>query len=415
MVGAHVLDAPPTARIEAAVPGPLDGIRVLDLSRNAPGPFCTMILGDLGADVLQVVDPRPPDGRRAEQAGAAPARAAFAWRGTAHDAIGRNKRSIGLNLKDVRAQELFRRLAQDADVVVEEMRPGVTARLGVDYETLRRRNPRLVYCSVTGYGQTGPYASLPGHDVNYLGQAGLLGIVGDGEHPVIPQNVVADYAGGGLLAAMGVIAALYARERSGQGQHVDAAMTDGVTYLLAQFVSAFYGSGEQPRFGGTMFTGELPQYGAYECADGRWLTVGSLEPWFYANLCRALGREDLIPHAWDTERHPQIRAELATQFRTRPRDEWVEELNRTDQCAGRVLALEELEHAPQVQARGMIVEVPGPGGPAKQVGIAPKLSGTPGSIRRIAPRPCEHTDEVLAELGLSPDEIAELRRGAAVG
>ena len=202
--------------------GPLAGTTVLDLTRNAPGPFCTMILGDLGADVLTIHDPRPPAGRRAEQAGAAPPRPPLRWRGTRQDALGRNKRSILLDLKDTEARELFYRLARTADVLVEEFRPGVTSRLGIDYDTLRALNPRLVYCSVTGYGQDGPYARLAGHDLNYIGQAGLLSLIGRDGRPVIPQNVVADYAGGGLMAALGVLAALIARERTGEGQHVDA-------------------------------------------------------------------------------------------------------------------------------------------------------------------------------------------------
>lgn len=396
--------------------GPLAGVTVLDLSRNAPGPFCTMILGDLGADVIAIHDPRPRGGRRAEQAGAAPPRPRPAWRDSPHDALGRNKRSVGLDLKDDGAREVFYRLARRADVVVEEMRPGAAKRLGVDYETLSELNPRLVYCSLTGYGQDGPYAHLAGHDLNYIGQAGALGLIGRGGRPAIPQNILADYAGGGLLAALGVVAALYARGETGVGQHVDAAMADGVTYLLVQFLSAYYGEGEVPIPGRSSYSGGLPQYDVYETKDGKWLTIGSLEPWFYANLCRAIGREDLIPHAWSEDRREEVRAAFAEAFLTKTRDEWFEELNRTDLCAGRLLALDELEHDPQVQARGMIVEVEGPGGArVKQVGVAPKLSETPGSIRRLAPRPGEHTEEILADVGLTAEDIATLRARHALG
>jgi alpha-methylacyl-CoA racemase len=394
------------------VAGALDGVFVLDLSRNAPGPFCTMILGDLGADVLVVHDPRPPSGRRRQAAGAAVDRPQMRWRGSEHDALGRNKRSIGLDLKDEQARTLFHRLVERADVVVEEMRPGTAARLGADYETLARLNPRLVYCSITGYGQTGPYAGLAGHDLNYIGQAGALALIGRDGRPVIPQNLLADYAGGGLLAALGILAALHARQRTGSGQHVDAAMTDGVMYLLAQHLSAFFGEGEEPVPGRSTYSGELPFYDVYRCADGRWLTIASLEPWFYANLCHATGRPDLVPFAWDEARRDELRGHLAETFATKDRDEWFALLNETDQCAGRVLALGELAADENVRARRMVVE---PVSGVRQVGVAPKLSETPGSIRTLAPSPGAHTDEVLAGLGLGGDEIAELRARGAIG
>lgn len=397
------------------MPGPLDGITVLDLTRLAPGPYCTMILGDLGADVIRIHNPAPPDGRRAEQMGAAPDRPLIEWRGTEADALDRNKRSIGLNLKDERAREVFYALARDADVVVEEMRPGVVERLGVDYETLRELNKRIVYCSVTGFGQTGPYRLLAGHDLNYIGMAGALGLIGDADgRPVTPQNIIADYAGGGLLAAMGVCAALYEREKSGEGQLVDAAMSDGVTYLLAQFISALYGNDERPERGHSIYTGDLPQYDVYETADGKWITIGSLEPWFYANLCRTIGREDLIPHAWDADKHPEVREAFAAAFKARTRDELFEWLNQTDLCANRMLELDELEDDPQIQEREMIVELPGTDGPVKQVGVAPKLSRTPLSARTVAPSPGAHTEEILAAAGYSADQIAELRGAGAV-
>jgi crotonobetainyl-CoA:carnitine CoA-transferase CaiB-like acyl-CoA transferase len=394
------------------VTGALDGILVLDLSRNAPGPFCTMILGDLGADVIAIHDPRPVSGRRDEAAAGAVDRPQPAWRHSTHDALARNKRSLGLDLKDGEARGLFYRLAEEADVVVEEMRPGAAARLGVDYETLAARNSRLVYCSLTGYGQTGPYARLAGHDLNYVGQGGALALIGANGRPVIPQNLLADYAGGGLLAALGVLAALLARERTGRGQHVDAAMADGVTYLLAQHLSAFFGDGIEPEPGRSTYSGGLPFYAVYECADGGFLTIASLEPWFYAALCHAVGRDDLIGHAWDEARQEELRAHLEATFRTRPRDEWFALLNETDQCAGRVLRLDELDQDPQVRAREMVVEL---AGGIRQIGIAPKLSATPGSIRRLAPSRGEHADEILAELGVGALEIAQLRERGAVG
>ena len=395
--------------------GPLDGITVLDLTRLAPGPYCTMILGDLGADVIRIHNPAPPEGRRAEQAGAAPDRPLIEWRGTEADALDRNKRSIGLNLKNQRARELFYTLVKDADVVVEEMRPGVVKRLGVDYETLYKINKRIVYCSVTGFGQTGPYKLLAGHDLNYIGHAGALSLIGDENgQPVIPQNIIADYAGGGLMAAMGVLAALYEREKSGEGQLVDAAMSDGVTYLLAQFISAYYGKNELPQRGRSTYTGQLPQYNVYETADKKWITIGSLEPWFYANLCRKIGRDDLIPHAWDNDRHPEIHTAFTEAFKAKKRDEIFEWLNEKDLCANRMLELDEIENDEQIQAREMIVEVPGANGPVKQVGVAPKLSRTPSSARTVAPTPGAHTNEILSAIGYSEQQISELRDDGAI-
>ena len=196
------------------MPGPLEGIKVLDLTRLAPGPFCTMILGDFGADITRIQEPGPPTGRRAEQAGAAGTKMVGAGGAAAHNALHRNKKSVGLNLKDPQARDIFYQLVHEADVLVEEMRPGVAKRLGIDYDTLKEMNPRLIYCAVTGYGQTGPYAKLAGHDLNYIAQAGALGLIGDQDgNPVIPQNLVADYAGGGMHGAVGVLTALFAREK----------------------------------------------------------------------------------------------------------------------------------------------------------------------------------------------------------
>lgn len=398
------------------MPGPLAGVTVLDLTRLAPGPFCTMILGDMGAEVIRVQEPGPPTGRRAEQAGAAGTQMAGAGGISAHNALHRNKKSIGLNLKDPEAREIFYKLARKADVLVEELRPGVAKRLGIDYETLSALNPRLIYCAVTGYGQSGPYASLAGHDLNYISQAGALSLIGPKDGlPVIPQNLLADYAGGGMQGALGVLAALFAREKTGRGQFVDAAMMDGVMYLIVQFLSGYFATGEIPVRGAGMISGGIPHYNIYETKDGKLLSLGSLEPWFYANLCRAVGREDLVPFEFDESKHPELFAHLRTVMRSKTRDEWFTYLNQTDQCVGKVLSLDELEHDPQVQARQMIIEVSdAKHGKVKQVGITPKLSETPGSVRSLAPTLGEHTDEILGGLGLTQTEINRLREQGAV-
>jgi crotonobetainyl-CoA:carnitine CoA-transferase CaiB-like acyl-CoA transferase len=397
------------------VPEPLDGIRCLDLTANAPGPYCTMILGDLGADVIRIYDPTGVSGRRAEAAGDAPPMLEVAGGESPHNALLRNKRSLGLDLKDPDGKRIFRDLVGRADVLVEGMRPSAARRLGIDYASLADFNSRLVHCSLTGYGQTGPLADLPGHDLNYIAQGGALSLFAgrDGE-PAIPQNLLADYAGGGLLAALGILAALFARERTGRGQQVDAAMTDGVVYLLAQFLSAYFASGEVPRPGANPFAGGLAQYDVYETGDGKRLTIGALEPWFYADLCRWLGREDLIPHAYD-ERNAEVREALTARLARLTRDEAFEELRAAGQCVGKVLALDELEEDEQVGAREMVVDVPGLAGePVKQVGIAPRLSETSASVRSLADRPGEHTEAILAEAGVSADELRELRERGVV-
>lgn len=392
------------------MPGPLDGIRVLDLTANAPGPFCTMVLGDLGADVIRVYDPRRVSGRRAEAAGQALPIPEIAGGASPHNALLRNKRSLGLDLKDPDGKRVFLGLVRTADVLVEGMRPSAAARLGVDYASLRGLNPGLVHCSLTGYGQDGPYAELPGHDLNYIGQGGALGLMGAAAgRPVIPQNLLADYAGGGLLAALGILAALFARQRTGRGQQVDAAMTDGVLYLIVQYVSAHFGATEAPQPESTAFSGGLAQYDVYETQDGRHLTVGALEPWFYADLCRWVDREDLIEHPYD-ERNRELRTVLEERLKTRSRDEWFDNLRAAGQCVGKVLSLGELEHDQQVASRQMVLDLPGPDGErVKQVGIAPKLSETPGSVRSLADRPGEHTEEILAALGLEAEELQDLR------
>src|SRR5216684_3152492 len=398
-----------------AAAAPLSGIKVLDLTKLAPGPHCTMILGDLGADIIKIEEPGPPTGRRAEQAGAAGVTRPNIGSAPTN-ALGRNKKSIGINLKSEAGRDIFLRLAQRADVVVEEYRPGVAKRLGIDYETLSARNSRLVYCAVTGFGQTGPYRDLVGHDLNYIGTAGVLSLFGrPGQPPTIPHNIIADYAGGGMHGAIGVLAAIVARQQTGRGQYVDISMMDGSVALLAQSFSTFFAGGQVPKRGETMLDGGIPNYNVYLTRDGKYLTIGSLEPWFFANLCRTLGRDDLIPHEFNPEKRDEISKFFTETFKTKTRDEWFEILSKTDICAGRMLTLDEVPNDPQVLARNMIVEVTAPNGQkVKQIGVSVKLSDTPGSIRSLAPQLGEHTDEILGGLGYSQDEINRWREEGAI-
>jgi crotonobetainyl-CoA:carnitine CoA-transferase CaiB-like acyl-CoA transferase len=334
-----------------------------------------------------------------------------------HWALNRNKKTIGLNLKHDQARQIFYQLAERADVVVEEFRPGVAKRLGIDYDTLRQRNPRLIYCAVTGYGQNGPYKDLVGHDINYISMAGCLGMIGEKDGPpIIPHNLIADFAGGGMHGAIGVLAALMARERTGRGQFVDIAMTDGVYSLMVSQLSTYFATGMVPRRGQTLLDGGAHFYNLYETKDGKWLSIGSIEPWFYANLCRALNREDLLPCEFaEADQREALKRTLSDIFKTRTRDEWFELLTRNDICVGKVYDLDETEHDPHLRARDMIVEVDHPElGKVKQVGISVRLSDTPGQIRFLAAPVGMHTEEILTNLGHSPEKIAELRAAGSI-
>lgn len=396
---------------------PLEGTKVLDLTRLAPGPYCTMILADLGADVLKIEEPGPPTGRRAEQAAGQSTEAPRPLdRRSPFNALNRNKKSMGLNLKNEEARKIFYRLAETTDVVVEEFRPGVTKRLGIDYDTLSKINPRIIYCAVTGYGQDGPYRDLVGHDINYISHAGALGIIGhEGGPPVIPHNLLADFAGGGMHGAVGVMAALLAREKTGRGQIVDIAMMDGVVSLQVMLLALHYGAGETARRGNNRLSGKAPHYNVYETKDGKYISVGSNEPWFFANLCKAIGREEYIANEFTKDKHPEMIKAFSETFKTRDRDEWFEILTQTDICVGKVYDYEELENDPQLIHREMIVELDHPiEGKVKQVGIPMKLSETPGAIRSFPAALGEHTDEVLAGLGYSAEDIKRLRSEGAI-
>jgi len=387
---------------------PLEGIRVLDLTRQAPGPYCTMLLGDLGADVV-IVEQAPGAGRRMEMG--------MSERTQAFWALNRNKRSVGLNLKEPRAQEAFLKMAEKADVVIEGFRPGVVKRLGVDYDAVSARNPRIVYCSLSGYGQSGPYAGLVGHDINYISIGGALGMIGTpGSPPAIPMNIIADFAGGGLYAAFSILAAVLAREKTGRGQYVDIAMSDGVTSLLAFPASQYFAAGLVPKPGVEMLNGGAPYYSAYECGDGKWLSIGCIEPWFWSELCKALDCEDYIPQQMNREKHLEIFDYLRGRFKQKTRAEWFEELRQRDVCVGPVYMLDEVFDDPHIQARQMVIEIEhSEFGPVKQVGVGPKFSDTPGAVRTTAPKRGEHTADLLRESGYSDVDIEEMKAAGIAG
>lgn len=337
-------------------------------------------------------------------------------RRAAFNALNRNKRSIALNLKHRDAQDVLYRLVEDADVFVEGFRPGVVSRLGCDYETLREINPGLVYCSLSGYGQDGPYSGLVGHDINYISVGGALGVIGapDGS-PIIPYNIIADYAGGGFHAAMAILAALMARQHTGVGQYVDIAMSDGVAYMMASLMSEYFSTGTVPTRGEMSLNGGAPYYNVYRCRDGRYISVGCIEPWFWSALCEALGREDLAEGQFEPDRADFVKRELESVFATKDRDDWWELLSGWDNVAvAKVSSLDEVVVDSQNVHRKMALDVGEVGGErVVQVGIGPKLSETLGSVRSLGATVGQHTEEILAELGYSLAQIAGMRESGA--
>ena len=393
----------------------LEDIRVLDLSRLLPGGFCSLLLADFGAEVLKVEDTGMGDYIR--------------WSAPYHEgadhsaksalflALNRGKRSIRIDLKQESGKQVLLRLVRDYDVVLESFRPGVMDRLGVGYERLREENPRLVYCAITGYGQDGPYTGRSGHDMNYLALNGLLGLSGElGGPPVQPAGQIADLGGGALMAAFGIMAALRERERSGEGQLVDVSMFDGSLSWLALVAAKYLADGAVPGRGELELAGGLVCYRPYACRDG-WVTLGALEPKFWQEWCRGVGREDLVEKQFERP-GSDAHAEVERIFLERTRDEWQAFASEHDCCLEPVLDLGEALDSELVRAREMVVSLDQPGAakPPKLLGVPVKLSRTPGAPAGPGPGLGEHTQEVLAGVGYSEEEIATLlESGAAAG
>jgi crotonobetainyl-CoA:carnitine CoA-transferase CaiB-like acyl-CoA transferase len=395
-------------------PLPLAGLRVLDLTRLLPGGFCSLVLADFGADVVKVEDTgmgdyirfAPPYYEGAQRSASS---ALFL-------ALNRGKRSIRIDLKRDAGRAVLLRLAHDADVLLESFRPGVLDRLGVGYERLREQNPGLVYCAITGYGQDGPARDRSGHDMNYLGLNGLLGLTGDADGPPVQSaGQIADIGGGALSAVIGILVALRERERSGEGQLVDCSMFDGSLAWLALLVAQTFAGGRAPRRGELPLAGAYVCYRPYQCADG-WVTLGALEPKFWSAFCRGVGREELLERAFEAPGSDTHHA-LCEIFGARTRDQWSAFASEHDCCLEPVLDLDEALESELVAARKMIVELaqPGVAGPVRLLGPPFKLSRTPAEPER-APGPAlgEHTTELLSEAGYSETEIASLHGSGAV-
>jgi crotonobetainyl-CoA:carnitine CoA-transferase CaiB-like acyl-CoA transferase len=393
---------------------PLEGVRVLDLSRLLPGGFCSLLLSDFGADVVKVEDTGMGDYVRwaaPAYEGAEPSAASAMFL-----ALNRGKRSVRIDLKTEGGREVLRRLARDADVLLESFRPGVLDRLGVGYEVLREENPGLVWCAITGYGQDGPFRDRAGHDMNYLARVGLLGMTGEPDGPPVQAaGQIADVGGGALMAAFGILAALRERDRSGEGQLVDVSMADGALSWLAMVAARYFADGVVPARGSLELAGGLLCYRPYRCADG-WVSLGALEPKFWRAWCEGVGREDLVERQFDppgSDAHAAVEAVFAT----RTRAEWEAFNAEHDCCLEPVLDLGEALESELVRAREMVVELDQPGAerPVRLLGVPVKLSRTPGDAAR-APGPGlgQDTDAVLAEAGFSAEEVERLKAGGAV-
>ena len=381
--------------------GPLDGVKVLEIAGIGPGPFAAMMLADMGADVLRIdrasgvgaMGPGDPD--------VPPT-----------DVMNRGRRSVALNLKDAAGVEVLLELVAGADALIEGFRPGVAERLGFGPEVCLERNPELVYGRMTGWGQEGPYAPTAGHDINYIALAGVLGHLGRaGEKPTPPINLVGDFGGGGMFMAFGVVCALLEAQRSGRGQVVDAAMVDGaaVLFMMMHAMKAM-GMYTEERGTNLLDTG-AHFYDTYECADGGYISVGSIEPQFYAELLRLTGLEgEELPWQHDKEQWPAMKERLAEIFASKTRDEWCELMEGTDVCFAPVLSMSEAPSHPHNVERGTFVEVAGIVQPAP----APRFSRTPGAVSRPPAHAGQHTDEALVAWGIDEGRLAGLRESGAI-
>ena len=378
--------------------GPLSGIRIIEIAGVGPGPFCGMMLSDLGADIIRVDratsvrggDPETPP----------------------TDLLGRGRRSIGVDLKHPDGATTVMRLVEHADALFEGFRPGVAERLGIGPEACMDRNPKLVYGRMTGWGQDGPYAQMAGHDINYIALAGALeGIGRKGQPPTPPLNLVGDFGGGGMLLALGLVSALLEAQRSGRGQVVDAAMVDGASALMTFFRGMQLSGGWSSERGTNLLDSGSHFYDSYETADGKYVAIGAIEPQFYAELLRLTGlEEDGLPAQMDRTHWPEMKERLRAIFRSKTRDEWSQLLDGTDTCFAPVLSLDEVPDHPHNRHRNSFTEIAG----VRQPVPAPRFSRTPGAISRPPPHAGQHSAEILTEAGYDTAEIEALRGSGAV-
>lgn len=390
---------------------PLDGIKVLDLSRYLPGPFCTQILADFGAEVIKVEDPRGGDLGRSLTPLIEGESARFYT-------VNRNKQSITLDLKKDAGKEIFKKLAAKADVVIDQFRPGVMKKMGLDYDNLKEINPRIIYCAITGYGLTGPMRDAAGHDINYLNLAGVTGLTGVYQgRPAMSGVQIADIAGGTLYSVIAILLALSSREKTGKGQLCDVAMLDCSISLLAYTLGEWAGWGRLPEMGNDVLTGGYACYNVYETKDGQHVSLGAVENKFWAEFCEKLDRAEYIKPQWNTPLQQDMQDDIRAIMKTRTRDEWVDFFAQSDICFTPVLTLEEMCNHPQVIARDMILKLQNVRGTGRDIpltGVSVKLSETPGEAKLTFPGLGEHTEQLLTQAGYTDSEIENLRQDGVI-
>ena len=390
---------------------PLNGIRILDLSRLLPGAYATQMMADFGADVIKIEEPGSGDyGRYMPPHGAG-------GMGQLFLAINRNKRSMTLNLKSAQGRAIFLRLVEQADAIVESFRPGVLERLGLGYTQLKEVNSGLIYCAISGYGQEGPYRLRAGHDLNYAGYAGLLYYNrGQDGQPAMPATQLGDLAGGSYMAVIGMLTALVGRAQTGEGRMIDVSMTEGVLSLLPLVASTYLNTGHAPRPGRSTLDGGLPCYNIYETRDGKHVTLGALEPKFWHTFCTRIGHLELLPFHLPVgpgEREQAIEM-LRAIFKTKTRDEWLAELADIDACVGPVYSIDEAIDDPHAQVRGVSVSTTVAGETLQTLQSFPRMSDAEQVQRYAPPTLGEHTDVLLHEAGYSDEEIAQFKMLGAI-
>lgn len=378
--------------------GILSGIRVIDLSRLLPGPYATMILADHGADVIAIEDPR------------------YAVEALEGNMVNRNKRHMTLNLKSEKGREIFFTLVKDADVLVEGFRPGVTRRLGVDYKSVSGINPGIVYCSISGYGQTGPLRNMAGHDVNYLSFAGVLDLIGEANRPpCIPGIQIADMAAGGMNAVIGILLALLSRTKTGKGEYIDISMTDGALSFLSLVLSLRQVTGMPVKRSDSFLSHRYACYNVYETKDGRFISIGAVENRFWKNLCNHFGVPGFVPLQYDDTRREEIINFFKKRFLEKTLNEWKEELGQMDICWAPVQNMDEVLNDQLFVEREMIINKKEQNGKEMTLlGIPVKISGNPGGVKSLPPGFGEHTREILSSLGYSDSEIEKLQKEGVI-
>jgi alpha-methylacyl-CoA racemase len=386
--------------------GPLKGLKILDFTTLLPGPYATMTLADLGTEVLRIIS-----GSRSDLTTLLPPFLAGTDLSCAAAWLGRGKRCLALNLKDPRAKGIVEKLVAEYDILIEQFRPGVMGKFGLDYETLKPANPALIYCSLTGYGQTGPLKDRAGHDINYLARSGIMSHSGrKASGPCLTGMQIADVASGSNNAVIGILAAVVHRQRTGEGQHVDVSMTDGVVAFNAFAGAAFLADGSEiGREEGFLNGGSL--YDFYETKDGQYLSFGGLEPQFFAAFCETIGRPDLTPGGVAPSDLPRIKEEVRRILKAKTREEWMALFGKVDACVEPVLSLGEALRDPHISERGLVVEMDLPGcGMVRQLGHPIRYSATPPEYVSAGCAAGTHTREVLCELGYTEEEIEEFEK-----